>query len=139
MSTDLSTTGRRTVVPVTLRNKIGLVLAGLLALGDVTSPFTDLSNPSPGEQGPPMPVLAVGAVLGVITLVALVYTWRTGNRVGARVVAGSRILSVMLALPAFFVGGVPAGIVVLVAVIVVITLLTVWLVLARPAEPADPQ
>ncbi len=52
--------------------------------------------------------LVLAAVLGLLDMVAVIYTWRTANRTGSRVVAGSRILSAITALPALFVRGVPA-------------------------------
>ena len=115
---------------LTTRNKAGLVLAGLLGVGDLLSLLS--ISPDSDEPGPPGAVLIAGAVFGVITLAAVVYTWRSGNRVGARVVAGSRILSMLGALPAFFVPDVPAGLVVVAAAMVVLTLVAVVLVLARP-------
>lgn len=120
--------------PISLKNKIGLVLAGLLGLLDVLSVLA----PTPdGQTGPPFVVLAADCALGVLTLAAVVFTWRTGNRIGARVVAGARIFSAITALPAFFISGVPAGLVVLAAAGVVLTVVTVGLVLARPAPTAS--
>jgi hypothetical protein len=120
--------------PISLKNKIGLVLAGLLGLADVLSILAPASDDG---NGPPFIVLALDCVLGVLTLAAVVYTWRTGNRVGARVLAGTRILSALTSLPAFFVSGVPAGVVVLAAVGVVLTVVAVGLVLTRPAPTAS--
>ena len=80
-----------------------------------------------------MPVLIAAAILGVITLIATVYTWRGGTRVSARVVAGSRILSAITSLPAFFIGDVSPGLVALAAVGIIVTLIAVALVLARLA------
>ena len=119
---------------ITVKNKVGLVLATLLALGDVTSPFTGQDQDSlPADtQGPPMPVLIGGAALGLVTIIAVVLMWRSGSRAAGRVVAGTRILSALLATPAFFAGGVPAPVIALVAVVVVITVVTVALVLSRP-------
>ena len=114
---------------VSTRNKVGLVLAALLGLGDLLS-LASISTDS-DEPGPPGAVLIAGAVFGLITLVGVVYTWRTGNRVGSRVVAGSRILSMLGTLPAFFVPDVPAGLVLVAATMVVLTLVSVVLVLAR--------
>ncbi len=116
-------------MPLTTRNKIGLVLAGLLALGDVGSVF--ISTPE-GEEGPPFAVLAIGLVVGLITLAAIVPAWRTGSRTALRVVAGTRIVSAILSLPAFFVD-VPAGIKVGVSVAFALTVVCVVLVLT----PAD--
>jgi hypothetical protein len=120
-------------MPLTTRNKIGLVLAGLLALGDVGSIF--ISTPE-GEDGPPFVVLAIGLVVGLITLAAIVPAWRTGSRTALRVVAGTRIVSAILSLPAFFVD-VPAGIKVGAAVAFALTVVCVVLVLA-PANRRVP-
>jgi hypothetical protein len=116
------------------RNKVGLVLATVLALGDATSLLFP-ATPE-GEEGPPQVVLAVGTVLGLVTLVAVVIAWRSGSRKALRAVAGSRILSAILALPAFFVD-IPAGLLVVVAVSVALTVACVVLVLA-PAERPVP-
>jgi hypothetical protein len=134
MSNDVTTPTQRGTA-ISVKNKIGLVLAGVLGLLDISGPFATPS-PAPGEQGPPMVVLVAGSILGLISVIAVVYTWRTSNRVGARVVAGSRILSAITSLPAFFVGGVPAGLIALAAASVVVTFVAVGLVLSRPAEPA---
>jgi hypothetical protein len=118
---------------VTVKNRIGLVLAAFFGLGDLISPLLGSPEPQTADSaGPPMAVLIADSVLGLVTLVAVVYTWRTGNRVGARIVAGTRILSVLTALPAFFVPGVPAPLVVIVAATIVLTVITVALVLSRP-------
>ena len=113
------------------KNKVGLVLAGLLGVTDMAS--LGGPTPGPGEQGPPTAVLVAATILGVITIVAVLITWRTGSRVPARVVAGSRILSALTALPAFFVGGVPTGLIAAAAGGIVLTAIAVWLVLSRPA------
>ncbi|MFJ8719453.1 hypothetical protein ACIRD9_40850 [Streptomyces violaceus] len=116
------------------KNKVGLALAGVLGLIDMTSVFTPW--PDSDAPGPPVSVLVAGTVLGVITLFAVVHTWLTANRTGSRVVAGSRILSAITSLPAFFVTGVPAWAVSVVALLVVVTIVVIALVLSRPApEP----
>lgn len=118
--------------PLTGRNKAGLMLAGALGALSATSVFF-----TPGDDadsaGPPIGVLVADGMLGLITVVAVVYTWRTANRTGSRVVAGSRILSAVTSLPAFFVDDVPALVVVLVALLVVLTAVATALVLSRPA------
>ena len=117
--------------PVTTRNSVGLVIAALLAVGDVVSAFF----PTPdGVIGPPLPIVVLGGLLGVATLVAVVVAWRTGRRGALRIVAGTRVLSAITALPAFFVD-VPALVKLLVAVVVVLTVVSVVLVLA-PARRA---
>jgi hypothetical protein len=117
---------------LSVKNKIGLGLALLFGLLDLGSPFGPTG--SPDEPGPPMAVLIASAVLGLITIIAAIWTWRTASRAGARIVAGSRILSILGALPAFFVSGVPAVVVAMVAVSVVLTVVTVVLVLSKPAQ-----
>jgi len=131
----MTTTTTTTVAPrLGLKNKIGLVLAGILGLGDLTSPFLPAGDQNdPDAAGPPMPVLIASAVLGLVTIIAVVYMWRTASRVSARIIAGARILSVISALPAFFVSGVPAPLVVLVAVITVVTVVAIVLIMSRPA------
>lgn len=126
VTSDLS----RTTPALSRTNKIGLALAALLGLSEVFSIL--VPSPGPGAEGPPIEVLVAGTVLGVITLVAVVWTWRTGSRVAARIVAGTRILSALTALPAFFVEGVPAAFVVWAAAGVVLTVICVGLVLSRP-------
>ncbi|MEU7380698.1 MULTISPECIES: hypothetical protein [unclassified Streptomyces] len=125
-----------TVPGLTRKNKVGLVLAGLLGLLDMTN-FVTLPEPDADTQGPPMAVGIADGVLGVITVLAVVYTWRTLNRTGSRVVAGSRIVSVVSALPAFFVSGVPAAVVALVAVFTILSVVVIALVLTRPAPEAE--
>ena len=117
--------------PVTTRTSVGLVLAALLALGDVVSAFF----PTPdGVVGPPLPIVVLGGLLGIATLAAVVVAWRSGRRGALWTVAGTRVLSALAALPAFFVD-VPALVKLLVAVFVVLTIVSVALVLA-PARRA---
>ena len=80
--------------------RIGLILAALLALSDL---FSFALGPLPVE------VVVAATALGVITLAALVPAWR-GGRTALRVVAVSRIVSALLAVPAFFADDVPAGV-----------------------------
>lgn len=117
---------------VTSRNRIGLGLAGLLGVSDVVS----ILQPTPdGEEGPPFVVLAIGLVLGLVTLAAMIPAWRTGNRTALRAVAGSRILSAILAVPAFFVD-IPPGLMALAALTVALTVVSVVLMLATAGRPA---
>lgn len=109
----------------------GLGLAFLLGLFDVADPLLTPPTP-PGAEGPPQVVLVAGAVLGVITIAAVIWTWRTGSRTATRIVAGSRILSALTALPAFVVAGVPTEFVILAAVFVLLTVVAVGMLLARP-------
>lgn len=118
---------------LSLANKIGLVLAFILGLGDIASLGTLGQTLEPGQDGPPAGVTIFSAVLGLITVVAVVIAWRKGARGAVRAVAGTRILSLLLGLPAFFVSGVPAGAVVLTAIGVVLTVVALALILRKPA------
>jgi hypothetical protein len=112
--------------PVTTRTRVGLVLAALLGVTDVVSAFF----PTPdGEVGPPLPIVVLGGVLGLATLAAVVVAWRAGRRGALRIVAGTRVLSAITALPAFFVD-IPAGLKLAVAAAVVLTVVCVVLVLS---------
>ena len=115
------------------RNRAGLVLAGLLGLADAASLL--FTTPE-GEVGPPLAVLAVGTVVGLVTLAAVVAAWRTGSRTALRVTAGSRIVSVILGLPAFLVDEVPPALVAVSAVGTALTVVAVVLVLAPAGRPA---
>ena len=119
-------------MPLTLRNKIGLALAGLLAISDVLS----ILNPTPdGKEGPPFAVVVLSFVLGVVTLAAIVPAWRTGSRTALRVVAGTRILSALMSIPAFFVD-IPPGLRALAALGFAVTVVCVVLVLAPAGRRA---
>jgi hypothetical protein len=119
--------------PLSKVNKAGLVLAFLLGLADMSAPF----QPTPdGEVGPPFAILLLGGVLGLITVVAVVIAWRTSRRGPIRIAAGARIISVITALPAFFVD-VPWFIKVGVTVAVILTVVSVVLMLS-PARQTSP-
>jgi hypothetical protein len=113
---------------LTTKNKVGLVIAFLLGLSDIGGAFA----PTPdGQDGPPRAVLVVGGLLGVATIVAVFIGWRMADRAAIRIAAGTRIISAILSLPAFFVD-VPAGLKALAAVGVVITIVSVVLMLTPP-------
>jgi hypothetical protein len=109
------------------RNKIGLVIAGLLALGDIVFLFA-LPTPE-GEPGPPFGILVLGAVCGIITLVAGAYAWAKANRGAIRIAAGARIVSMISALPAFF-EDVSADVKITVTGVVLLTVICVVLMLS---------
>jgi hypothetical protein len=107
-------------------NKVGLVLAGLLGLADMAS----VLQPTPeGETGPPFGILVLGSLLGLVTVVAVVWAFRSLSRGAVRIVAAARIVSAITALPAFFVD-IPdalrlfAGAMLVVTVVVVVMILT---------------
>lgn len=119
------------------RQKVGLVLAGVY--GAVNS--LSVATPAPaGADGPPMVVLVVDSVLGVVALVAAIVAWRTGSRPTIRVAAGALVIIALTALPAFFVD-VPAWVKLLVAVSTMVTIAIVVLLLspARRAATFEPE
>jgi len=117
---------------VTPANKTGLVLAGLLGLLDVINLFS-INTPFPeGMTTPPDWLVILVAILGLVTLAAIVPPWRGNHRV-VLVVVVTRILSAVSAVPAYFVN-VPSYILVTTTVLVVATILAVWLIL-RKARP----
>jgi hypothetical protein len=119
---------------VNTKQKVGLVICLLYSLANIPS----VLFPAPdGEEGPPIAILAVSSVLGVIGVVCAVMAWR-GNRVALRVAAGSIILITLTGLPAFFVD-VPMVVKALVGFSVVLTVLALVLMFSgrRPAAIAD--
>ena len=129
----MSTTRVREPVPVlNTRNKIGLGLAGLISLTNVPSVFESAPD---GEVGPPMEVLVLDTVLGVIGLVAVVIAWRTGSRTALRVTAACLVVVLVSALPALFVD-VPDFIKIIVAVFTVLTLAALVLMFSGDRRPA---
>ncbi len=98
----------------TTSRRAGLVILGLLSLGDVaTITLTDGENP-------PYAIALGVALLGAVSLVLVVRAFRNPNQ-SLRLLIALRILSAVAALPAFFVSDVPAGAVVAAAAIVVST------------------
>lgn len=118
------------MTPLTTRNRTGLAIAAVLGLVDLGFLFQPTAE---GEDGPPFEVLVLGAVMGLVTLVAAAVAWRTGDRRALRAVAGSRVLSGILMLPAFFVD-IPPALMALVAAAIALTVLSIVLVLAPAAR-----
>lgn len=114
-----------------IRQKVGLVIAGLYSLGNIPSVF--FGTPE-GEEGPPMVVLAIGTILGVVGLAAALVAWR-GNRVALRLAAGAIIIMTLTGLPAFFVD-VPLAIKALVGFSVLLTVVAVVLMFSGDRRPA---
>jgi hypothetical protein len=118
---------------VTIKQKVGLGIAGVYSLANI--PGFLAGSPDPGEEGPPMAILVVGSVLGVIGLVATIMAWR-GNRVATRVAAGAIIVVTLTGLPAFFVD-VPMAIKALVGFSVLLTVVAVVLMFSGDRRPAS--
>jgi hypothetical protein len=116
---------------VTTKQKVGFALCALYSLGNVPS---ILFQPPDGEEGPPLAILAVDTILGIIGLVAAIMAWR-GNRVALRIAAGAIIVITLTGLPAFFVD-VPMAIKALVGFSVVLTVVAVVLMFSTDRRPA---
>lgn len=117
----------------TTKQRVGLVLAALYSLANI--PGFLAGEPAPGEEGPPLAILIIGSILGLVGLVAVIVAWR-GNRVALRVAAGAIIVITLTGLPAFFVD-VPMAIKGLVAFSVVLTVATVVLMFSGDRRPVS--
>ena len=127
-----TTTVAPTRAHVTGKQKAGLVICMLYGLGNIPSAFF----PTPdGEEGPPLAILVIGSILGVVALVAAILAWR-GSRVAMRVGAGAIIVLTLTGLPAFFVD-VPMFVKGLVAFSVVLTVVAVVLMFSGDRRPAS--
>ena len=109
--------------------RVGLVLLGLISLGDLAAPlYTD-------GQSPPMFIALIGSALGLLSLVLVVLAWR--GRVAAAIgLVVLRLLSALTAVPAFLEPGVPVVPMILAGVAITVTLAAVVLVFAGLRRPA---
>ncbi len=115
------------------RQKVGLVLTGLLSAGNLPSVLVPTSD---GQEGPPMAILAADTLLGIVGLIAVVIAWRSGSQAAFRVAAGALIVAALTAVPAFF-ADVPAGIKLLSAVFTLVTILAVVLLFSPARQPVS--
>jgi hypothetical protein len=126
-----TTTLTGTPARINTKQKVGLVLCILYSLTNIPSV---LEAPSQGQTGPPMSILVVGTILGVVGVVAGIMAWR-GNRLAMRIAAGAIIIVTLTGLPAFFVD-VPMWIKALVGVAVVVNVVTVVLMFSGDRRDA---
>lgn len=108
------------------RNKVGMALAFLLGL--IGLPMFLRGAPDPGEVGPPMAVLVTESICGLVTVVAVAFGWRRRSARAIRLAAGAQIVSVLTAVPAFFLDR-PALNKLLLAIVLGVTLTAVVLML----------
>ncbi|RZS91115.1 hypothetical protein EV189_0348 [Motilibacter rhizosphaerae] len=92
-------------VPVTSRQGAGYVLGILVGLANIPGAFIPAGDDG---AGPPVAVLVVSLVLGVLTVALLALAWRTRSRGALRASAVLLVINVITSLPAFFVSGVQA-------------------------------
>jgi hypothetical protein len=109
---------------------VGYTLAALMGLINVPSV---LGAPDPGQAGPPLFILVIDTVLGLVALVGAVVAFRRGAT-WARIASVALVLIVLTALPGLFVSGIPAAVRVLIGASVILTFVVIWLMLA-PAAP----
>ncbi|MBD5785374.1 hypothetical protein IF650_04200 [Cellulosimicrobium terreum] len=119
--------------PFPLRAVVGIALMGVLGLLDCLSLIG--SRPPGEEVGPPVDILVLDTVLGVATVAAVVVALTTRSRGAVRVAAGTRILSVVTVVPAFFAGVAPV-VVMIAAAAVLVNVVAVVLALAPSRRPA---
>ena len=107
----------------------GLVVLGLLSLGDLAGPLmTD------GEH-PPMSIALIGSALGLLSLVLMVFAWRGARRAVVPLIA-LRVVSALSAAPAFFAGDVPAVAMFAAGLTIVLTVIGVALLLVPARQLA---
>ncbi len=87
-----------------------------------------LAVPSDGEDtGPPLAVLAIGAVIGLAVIALLILSWRRDQRGPRRIAAVLLVLAALGALPGLLVADVPAALQVGAGLLVLLTIATVVL------------
>lgn len=101
---------------------LAIVVTFVNALGGL------VAQPGSGSGGgPPVAVVVIGVLIGLVVTVLLVVSWRQ-DRVGPRRVAAVLMVVIALtAVPAFLVGGVPAGVQLVAGAVVLATLVAVVL------------
>ena len=107
-------------------NKVGLILLALCGAATVI-PWP---MPADAQNGPPKWVVIAGLVLGIITVLAVIHAWLKSNKGSALVAVALSLINAALAVPAFFVSGVPMEIRRIAAVYVVVTVVAVAMTLA---------
>jgi hypothetical protein len=108
-----------------------------LLLGLIGLPMFLRGAPDPGQVGPPLPVLIAESLCGLVTVGAVTVAWRRGSARAIRLAAGAQIISVLTAVPAFFLDR-PALNKLLLTVVLAATVTSVVLMLTPPVVTAPP-
>jgi hypothetical protein len=118
----------------TTKQKVGLAIAGLYALSNIPSVL--FSTPE-GETGPPLGIMVVCSILGVVGVVGAVVAWR-GSPLALRITAGAIIVITLTSIPAFFVD-IPTAVKFVTGLAVLITVAAVALMFSgrRPGSVVD--
>ena len=114
----------------TSRLRAGLALSAVLGLLGVAF----LGVPADGQEAPPVIVIVLSAVLGLIQVACAVIGWRSGNRLAIRINAALLIINALLSVPAFFVD-IDAWIKAVSALSVILTVVALVLTLRREPTP----
>jgi hypothetical protein len=113
------------------RLKSGLALSALLGAANI--PFAFMPTPD-GQDGPPIAVSILNAVIGLVSVVCAVVAWSAGNRLAIRINAAALIINGLLSVPALFVD-IDAWIKVVAATGIVLTVVALVLTLRRERTP----
>jgi hypothetical protein len=113
------------------RLKAGLALSALLGLANV--PFAFAPTPD-GQEGPPMAVTILNALIGLVSVGCAVVAWNSGHRLAIRINAAALIINGLLSVPALFVD-IDAWIKVVAAAGMVLTVVALVLTLRREHTP----
>ena len=114
----------------TSRLRAGLALSAVLGLLGVAF----VGVPADGQEAPPVIVIVLSAVLGLIQVACAVIGWRSGNRLAIRINAAVLIINALLSVPAFFVD-IDAWIKAVSALSVILTVVALVLTLRREPTP----
>jgi peptidoglycan/LPS O-acetylase OafA/YrhL len=119
--------------PWNTKNKVGLGLAIFYGITNIPSFLIPTGD---GEDGPPVAILIISSLLGVVAVVAAIVAWRKGSQPAARLAAASIIIITLTSLPVFFVD-VSADIKAITAVSVVLTVVIIVLMFSTTRHTAD--
>jgi hypothetical protein len=89
-----------------------------------------------GEEGPPLPVLIGGALIGVAVIILLVQSWRADARGPRRIAAVLLALAGLAALPGLLVADVAPALRLVAGLVVLMTIATIVLLFYPQRQPA---
>jgi hypothetical protein len=114
------------------RRKAGHVLGIVLGVAHVSV----LGVPSDGEDaGPPLPVLVVGAAIGLAVIILLVQSWRHDSGTARRVAGGLLVLAALGALPGLLVADVGLALRLAAGALIGLTVAAVTLLVSPQSSP----
>lgn len=96
-----------------------------------------LAIPSGEDSGPPLPVLAIGAVIGLAIIALLIQSWRRDQRGPRRIAAVLLVLAALGALPGLLVADVAAPLQVIAGILVLLTIATVVMLFYPQHDSAE--